>query len=179
MRTQFFFACGPSLEGLSQEVIGDWGCRRSRRSSTSEHTRTTPRYTLGFRLARFPEVASLRIPAPRCAVSRGPTSTSPEGSRSPEGPPPETRVCQHEKTATGIVSSTAIPRRETVCIHGVDRDADSNCACPRRAREEESRGDVILFHSRLVHASGPNCGDLPRRAYIVTYVQTRSRCLTS
>lgn len=33
-------------------------------------------------------------------------------------------------------------------------------------------GDVILFHSLLVHGSGPNLSPRPRRAYIVTYMST-------
>ena len=32
-----------------------------------------------------------------------------------------------------------------------------------------SAGDVIIFHSLLIHASGPNTSPNPRRAYIVTY----------
>ena len=30
-------------------------------------------------------------------------------------------------------------------------------------------GDVIIFHSLLLHASGPNTSPNSRRAYIVTY----------
>jgi ectoine hydroxylase-related dioxygenase (phytanoyl-CoA dioxygenase family) len=33
-------------------------------------------------------------------------------------------------------------------------------------------GDAILFQSRLIHGSGPNQGQSPRRAYIVTYMST-------
>jgi len=36
-------------------------------------------------------------------------------------------------------------------------------------------GDAILFQSRLIHGSGPNQGQSPRRAYIVTYMSTECR----
>jgi ectoine hydroxylase-related dioxygenase (phytanoyl-CoA dioxygenase family) len=36
-------------------------------------------------------------------------------------------------------------------------------------------GDVLAFHSKIPHRSGSNRGSTPRRAFIVTYVDTRYR----
>ncbi len=75
----------------------------------------------------------------------------------------------HAVPLTPLLSNTDVPS-----LFGVEVDASM-------VRDELARplaldpGDVCLHHPALIHRSGPNLSDLPRRALAIRYRATRER----
>ncbi|MBR7676288.1 phytanoyl-CoA dioxygenase family protein [Streptomyces daliensis] len=58
------------------------------------------------------------------------------------------------------------------CVRG--GDIEEGCIDPRDLVEiNGAAGDLLFFHSRLVHASGKNDSGLPRRIFMATYCPAR------